>query len=128
MQLPLHLNCMGMHRGEHVTEKQRLSLFKKLFFSKQNRQVLNFSQVHPCSCRRRWNLTMLTGLWLETTPLVSYVDTLCRALSTTPSRLMPDELFLSEVDFTNENFHKLQGELTTAQQGRIPNQSINEVL
>ncbi|XP_068681108.1 probable E3 ubiquitin-protein ligase HECTD4 isoform X3 [Montipora foliosa] len=41
--------------------------------------------------------------------LVSYVDTLCRALSTTPSRLMPDELFLSEVDFTNENFHNLQG-------------------
>lgn len=42
--------------------------------------------------------------------LVLYVDTLCRAWSTTPSRLMPDELLLSEVDLTSENFHLLQGE------------------
>ena len=44
--------------------------------------------------------------------LVLYVDTLCRAWSTTPSRLMPDELLLSEVDLTSEDFHLLQGELT----------------
>jgi len=43
--------------------------------------------------------------------LVLYVDTLCRAWSTTPSRLMPDELLLSEVDLTSEDFHLLQGEL-----------------
>ncbi|PFX24720.1 putative E3 ubiquitin-protein ligase HECTD4 [Stylophora pistillata] len=41
--------------------------------------------------------------------LVLYVDTLCRAWSTTPSRLMPDELLLSEVDLTGEDFHQLQG-------------------
>ena len=44
--------------------------------------------------------------------LVLYVDTLCRAWSTTPSRLMPDEVLLSEVDLTNEDFHQLQGELS----------------
>lgn len=43
--------------------------------------------------------------------LVLYVDTLCRAWSTTPSRLMPDELLLSEVDLTGEDFHQLQGEV-----------------
>lgn len=41
--------------------------------------------------------------------LVLYVDTLCRAWSTTPSRLMPDELLLSEVDLTSEDFRQLQG-------------------
>ena len=46
--------------------------------------------------------------------LVLYVDTLCRAWSTTPSRLMPDELLLSEVDLTSEDFHQLQGELTVS--------------
>lgn len=45
--------------------------------------------------------------------LVLYVDTLCRAWSTTPSRLMPDELLLSEVDFANEDFHHLQGEVSS---------------
>lgn len=44
--------------------------------------------------------------------LVLYVDTLCRAWSTTPSRLTPDELLLSEVDLTNEDFHQLQGKIT----------------
>lgn len=46
--------------------------------------------------------------------LVLYVDTLCRAWSTTPSRLMPDELLLSEVDLTSEDFHQLQGEITVS--------------
>ena len=41
--------------------------------------------------------------------LVLYVDSLCRFWSTTPSRLMPDELHLSEVDLTSEDFHQLQG-------------------
>lgn len=41
--------------------------------------------------------------------LVLYVDTLCRSWSTTPSRLMPDELHLSGVDLTSEDFHQLQG-------------------
>lgn len=45
--------------------------------------------------------------------LVLYVDTLCRALSTTPSRLMPDELLLSEVDFASEDFHHLQGKVSS---------------
>lgn len=46
--------------------------------------------------------------------LVLYVDTLCRAWSTTPPRLMPDELLLSDVDLTSEDFHQLQGELTVS--------------
>lgn len=41
--------------------------------------------------------------------LVLYVDTLCRAWSTTPSRLMPDELLLSEVGLASEDFRQLQG-------------------
>ena len=105
---------MGMHRGEHVTEKQRLSLFKKLFLvSKIDKCWISLRCTHVVpsemeSDHADWSVA-------RDHALVSYVDTLCRALSTTPSRLMPDELFLSEVDFTNENFHNLQGELTTAQ-------------
>lgn len=45
--------------------------------------------------------------------LVLYVDTLCRAWSTTPSRLMPDELLLSGVDFASEDFHHLQGKVSS---------------
>ena len=44
--------------------------------------------------------------------LVRYVDTLCRTWSTTPSRLMPDELLLSDEVLASDDFHVLQGKFT----------------
>ena len=44
--------------------------------------------------------------------LVRYVDTLCRTWSTTPSRLMPDELILSDEVLASDDFHVLQGKFT----------------
>ena len=42
--------------------------------------------------------------------LVRYVNAQCRAQSTTPSRLMPDELLLqSKDDLASEDFHPLEG-------------------
>lgn len=42
--------------------------------------------------------------------LVLYVDSACRSLSTSPSRLMPDEIRLSDTDLVNEQFQPLQGQ------------------
>ncbi|KAJ7387407.1 putative E3 ubiquitin-protein ligase HTD4 [Desmophyllum pertusum] len=50
--------------------------------------------VHT-SCLRRWNQNHANWPVTRDHALVLYVDTLCRAWSTTPSRLMPDELLLS---------------------------------
>lgn len=41
--------------------------------------------------------------------LVSFVDNKCRLLSTSPSRLMPDELHVTQTDLASQEYSLLQG-------------------
>lgn len=41
--------------------------------------------------------------------LISFVDNKCRLLSTSPSRLMPDELHVTQTDLASQEYSLLQG-------------------